>query len=129
MTNILNLTQHVTTSDQFQSDVVDLKKRDAKRLRVLLTFHSLPSRENMEYRAEQIALIAKGYRSKTAMIGGAPFFMSILERELMKAGINVVYAFSKRQTISETSENGKVTKRNVFKHMGFVRVPKAEVSK
>ena len=121
---ILNLTQHNATPEQRQAGVLDIGRQEAQRLRFLLTFDSPPIKRGMELRAKQIVLLAQRHEAKTVMIGGAPFFMSILERELMMAGINVVYGFSKRELVSETTENGTVVKRNIFRHLGFVKVEK-----
>ena len=54
------------------------------------------------------------------MIGGAPFFMSALERALLDVGITPLYAFSIRESVEKAAEDGTVTKINVFKHVGFV---------
>jgi hypothetical protein len=56
-----------------------------------------------------------------AMIGGAPFFMSTLEKTLKEYGIKPLYAFSKRESVEE-NENGIIIKKSIFKHIGFVEV-------
>ena len=63
--------------------------------------------------------ICKSFRIK-AMIGGAPYLMAELEKELWYRGIEPVYAFTKRESVETTDENGNVTKTAVFKHAGFV---------
>ena len=63
--------------------------------------------------------ICKSFRIK-AMIGGAPYLMSELEKELWHLGIEPVYAFTKRESVETVGENGEVTKTAVFKHAGFV---------
>ena len=55
-----------------------------------------------------------------AMIGGAPYLMSELEKELWYRGIEPVYAFTKRESVESVDENGNVTKTAIFKHAGFV---------
>ena len=55
-----------------------------------------------------------------AMIGGAPYLMAELEKELWHLGIEPVYAFTKRESVESVDENGNVTKTAVFKHAGFV---------
>lgn len=55
------------------------------------------------------------------MVGGAPFFASILENTLVKAGFKPVYAFSQRVS-EEKLINNEVIKTNVFKHVGFYEV-------
>ena len=52
-----------------------------------------------------------------AMIGGAPFLMPTLERELRAVGIIPLYAFSKREAV-EDPETG--AKTSVFRHIGCV---------
>lgn len=85
-----------------------------------MTFDNIPCVADLQYRADRIALLAKGY--KFAMIGGAPFFMSFLEQALKFVGVEPVYAFSKRESQEQVQDDGSVRKVNVFKHVGFVRV-------
>lgn len=54
------------------------------------------------------------------MIGGAPFFMPFLEVALRKIGVIPFYAFSIRESIDEILPDGKIAKKSVFKHVGFV---------
>lgn len=68
-----------------------------------------------EFEVDEIELKKKGIKF---MIGGAPFFMKELEEELSYIGIPV-YAFSRRESVEEVVD-GKVVKRSVFKHLGFV---------
>ncbi len=120
---ILNLTQHTATPEQLEAGVFEPKSK--KRIQELLTFDSIPSKEQMELRARELALIAKqelGITSKAVMIGGAPYFMSTLERVLKEEGFQVCYAFSKRECIEEKQSDGSVVKKTLFKHVGFVWV-------
>jgi hypothetical protein len=66
---IINLTQHAGTSDQ---SVVE--PPDKAVVSVLLTFDTPPSRQEMEERAQALAVIAKEAGATSAMIGGAPTF-------------------------------------------------------
>ena len=122
---ILNLTQHATTPDQIEFGVVDLPEEQLITLRELLTFEDPPTMEEMEYRAEAIAVLAQNYHPEPeaeypeVMIGGAPFFMSTLE-SVLNTVFTVLYAFSKRQVKEERQADGSVTKASVFKHVGFV---------
>ena len=121
MGGILNLTQHIATPEQIAQGVYDCKDRDL--LCKLLTFEDLPTQSLLESRAAAIAFgIAVENEANTAMIGGAPFFMSELEYALVNAGIKPVYAFSKRVSEETVDEDGNVTKVNAFKHIGFVEV-------
>jgi len=126
MTKILNLTQHKTTPDQLTAGVVDPESPWKEGIQRALTFEDLPTPEEIQRRAEALAKIAeitKGiYGHDAAMIGGAPYLMSALERELRKRGIKPLYAFSKREVVEEQLPDGTVRKTQVFKHLGFVEV-------
>ena len=115
---IVNLTQHAATKEQKQAGVVDSNYPDV--ISTILTFNTIPSREEMLKRANDIVLLALISDAPKAMIGGAPFFMAILENALIDAGITPLYAFSKRESVETTLEDGSVVKTNVFKHLGFV---------
>ena len=115
---IINLTQHQATQEQIAQGVIECTK--ATEVRSLLTFTTIPSQEEMEERAKRIAEIAKEQSCDSAMIGGAPYFMSSLEKALREVGIKPVYAFSVRQSVEKTLPDGTVQKLNVFKHVGFV---------
>ena len=120
---ILNLTQHTATPEQLEAGVFEPGNK--KRIQELLTFDRIPSKEQMELRARELALIAKqelGITSKAVMVGGAPYFMSTLERVLKEEGFQVCYAFSKRECIEEKQSDGSVVKKTLFKHIGFVWV-------
>jgi len=120
---ILNLTQHEATEEQKQAGVIEPENK--KRIQELLTFDSVPSKEQMELRARELALIAKqelGIASKAVMVGGAPYFMSTLERVLKQEGFQVCYAFSKRECVEERQSDGSVVKKTLFRHIGFVWV-------
>lgn len=121
---IVNLTQHNATNEQIDAGVfnVDYDHNELDYLRSLLTFDSIPTIEDMQQRADEIAKIALRTNAKKAMIGGAPFFMGYLETALKSVGIQPLYAFSQRVSVETTAEDGTVTKQNVFKHMGFVEV-------
>lgn len=118
---ILNLTQHAATPEQISAGVVDLETAERRsHLQGLLTFSSLPSIEDVEQRAKMIARLAKDGPCERAMIGGAPYLMAPLERELLRIGITPVYAFSVRDTAEERQPDGSVRKVNVFRHAGWV---------
>ena len=48
--------------------------------------------------------------------------MSTLERALAEVKVTPVYAFSVRESLETVSDDGTVTKTNVFKHVGFVEL-------
>ena len=119
---IINLTQHKATPEQIVAGVVDLEEEQRAELKVLLTFDELPSRYDIQDNADNIANIAihSFPDMKKAMIGGAPFLMGALVKELIEYDIIPLYAFSKREIILETAADGSVTKTAVFRHLGFV---------
>ena len=114
---ILNLTQHKATQDQLDAGVEEPVYKE--KLCSYLNFDSgIPTYLGMKSRAEKLALYAKNEGYDKVMIGGAPYFMPVLEFVMKEAGLKVCYAFSKR--VSEEKEiNGVVVKVNSFKHLGF----------
>ena len=117
---ILNLTQHKSTTDQQKDHVYDLKGARLEQLKDLLTFDEIPTEYVLWDRADKIAALAEQEGAKSAMIGGAPYFMPWLERALLRRGINIKYAFSKRESQDVHLEDGTVRKQQVFRHIGFV---------
>ncbi len=138
---VANLTQHSATDEQKLAGVYDLPASQQASLKTLLTFDDVPSREEMKTRASKIAdLICvheiegaddmsvrqlhaaeKALTPDAAMVGGAPFFMRHLEDALHARGIEVVYAFSKRESVDVPQEDGTVRKTAIFRHVGFVQ--------
>lgn len=116
--SILNLTQHQATAEQIEAGVIE--PSDKAEIQSLLTFQALPSKAELVSNAEAIALIARASGCDTAMIGGAPFFMSVLENALRGVGVKPVYAFSERVSVESMQDDGSVIKKNVFRHVGFV---------
>jgi hypothetical protein len=130
---ILNLTQHVATDEQEAQLVVEPRMTKEK-IKKLLTFEEIPSKEEIEVRANKLAEIAVSEASMYAgdtdneiwitrvLIGGAPFFMGALEKAVREMGFQPVYAFSKRESIDQPQPDGSVRKIAVFRHLGFVEV-------
>lgn len=125
---ILNLTQHQATPDQVAEGVVDLPPADRAELSILLTFDEPPTGETLDERADLVAELADRWfranrdqtTSRTAMIGGAPYFTGPLERALGRLSVRHVYAFSKRVCAEEPQPDGTVKKTFTFKHAGWV---------
>ena len=139
---ILNLTQHRATPEQVEAGVVDLPEAMREVLMKALTFEDLPSPEEIQDRAWTIANLAmevcddihraawnatqagqvpaNASLKVATMIGGAPFLMSTLERELAEAGLEPAYAFSRREVVEQPQADGSVRKMAVFRHVGFV---------
>lgn len=129
---IINLTQHPATVEQVEAGVIDLPQGILREsLLRALTFESMPTKQNIDDRAEYIALLAIGnglggdYDQDpipwAAMIGGAPWLMSALESALMDHGIEPLYAFSVRDSAEKSMPDGSVQKINVFRHIGFIK--------
>ena len=125
MGKIINLTQHAASPEQIAAGVVDLTGPARDALVAELTFSDLPAYGQVCSRAEAIAEIALDTGAERAMIGGAPYLMGALEQALWDAGITPVYAFSRRESVEVTESDGSVTKKAVFRHLGFVEVPNA----
>jgi len=121
MMKIVNITQHTAVSDQLAAGVVELNADLRLVVSGLLTFDSLPTKAEILERAEKLAQLVESEGFTTAMIGGAPWFMAELERQLAKAGVKAVYAFSQRVSVEDIVD-GTVIKRAIFKHVGFVGV-------
>jgi len=122
---ILNLTQHAATAEQIAAGVCDGGAEFQDLVKSALNFTSLPTRADIEARAETLATLAWvfigcGSVQKVAMIGGAPYLMGALECALIARGITPVYAFSQRESVEEVQPDGSVRKVNVFRHAGFV---------
>lgn len=127
---ILNLTQHLATPDQAKAGVIDLPELGRQQLQKLITFETLPDDTELSDRAHAVASLAAQYIEvleardgepiNTVLIGGAPYFMVPLEIALSHVGLFAVYAFSVRESVETHNPDGTVTKRNIFRHAGFV---------
>ena len=119
---MLNLTQYEATKEQREQGVIEPSTADKEAIKALLTFDEIPTYHDIRARAITLAEIAERYNVKYAMIGGAPYLMSSLERALASKGIIPLYAFTKRVAEEEKLPDGSVVKKTVFKHLGFVLV-------
>jgi hypothetical protein len=128
MKKILNLTQHLATRDQVAAGVVDLSGRDLERLLSAITFDDLPSEREIRQRAKKVLDLVHRHPVKVGnylmlpavMIGGAPYFMPVLQRVLKEEGCEVLYAFARRESVDTVSPDGSIHKTSVFRHAGFV---------
>jgi hypothetical protein len=122
MSKIMNFTQHTPTAEQREAGVYDPER--IGEIRELLTFDEIPDQEEISYRAMVLANIAARESKKTGakqvMIGGAPYLMPLLHLYLEKRGLVPVYAFSKRISEETVNPDGTVTKKQIFRHIGFV---------
>ena len=125
---IVNLTMHSPTPEQLAEGVVRRTPVRDDEIKGLLTFDEIPSLDEIVRRAERLADLAskmlsvRDDGSSRAMIGGAPYLMGVLEQELKNKGIQPIYAFSRRETVEEPTEDGGVKKVAKFLHQGFVEV-------
>lgn len=117
MKPILNLTQHVGTPEQGVSE--PLNKEIVLKL---LTFSSIPTKEEIIERAVNLAEIASLEAYDSVMIGGAPYLMSELEKQLKLLNIQPLYSFTERVSIENSFPDGSVSKMSVFKHVGWIEV-------
>jgi len=101
---VLNLTRHEATPEQKRDGVVEPDEKMKAMIRSLLTFTRMPDAYILNLRAKSLAYIAQRLNFKRAMIGGAPYLMSFLERELLVRGIEVLYSFYQRKQMEETYE-------------------------
>ncbi len=128
---IINLTQHPATAEQIEAGVLDLSPADRALLASALTFDEAPDEATLVTRAITIALMAAGHSSgaRSAMIGGAPYFMRPLEQALWDQNIRPLYAFSIRESVERPRPSGAVEKVTVFRHAGFVGDEFMEISR
>jgi len=119
---IINLTQHKATAEQRNAGVFELEESHKSKLVELLTFESLDDCDvhEIKSRATQIVALALSYKPDAAMIGGALWLIAPLAKMLRKHGITPLFAFSRRESVETTDDNGNVVKKAVFKHLGFV---------
>lgn len=117
---ILNLTQHKTSAAQKHEGVFEPANKAM--IKELLTFITIPSKEALHRRAKALANVVAQFENYTGrvMIGGAPFLMPYLEDAIIDIGCTPVYAFSLRDSVEETLEDGTTIKKSVFTHVGFV---------
>jgi len=117
---IINLTQHLATPEQENMGVINLPEDKRATLLSLLTFTTIPTKEEVKERANKIALLVDGTGCGTAMIGGAPYLMPILAETLKKWNIIPVFSFTERNVVETTQPDGTVVKTAIFKHVGWV---------
>lgn len=120
---ILNLTQHEATPNQIEDGVIEPEQDEKDSIRRLLTFNTMPSKEDIDARAWLLADIVVRSKCKAAMIGGAPYLMPELSKCLKERDIRVFFSFSLRKSVDKPNEkDGSVEKVSVFEHIGFVEI-------
>lgn len=121
---IFNCTQHQPTADQIAEGV---EPADATIGKAITFSPSQVSFSQLKLSAEQVVerLLELGARKDSrVMIGGAPYFMSALERALLEAGMCPMYALSERISVDTLQNDGTMPKSVVFRHEGFYEVKK-----
>ena len=109
---IVNCTNHIATKEQLEMGIVEPKNKE--KIQELLTFDDIDSIFDAGNRAKKIVNIIKEEGYKYALIGGIPFFMSILENEFYINDIIPVYAFSKRNSEEKIDRYGTIIKTSLF---------------
>lgn len=137
---LVNLTQHELTKSQYthnNEELTEVKyigyEQEARNDVIeFLTFNEIPTKEEIERRADFLASIAINTiiqaedlteipaTKKYALIGGAPYLMAPLEEALKKRGIIPLYAFSKRVSVEVAQPDGSVIKTAKFVHEGYI---------
>lgn len=136
---IINLTQHQMVQEQYNFNDIELYEVQFKghekeaRADILeaLTFNEIPTKEEIINKAKTLSTIAKATLDQArnlsgldvkfyALIGGAPYLMSALEKELKEDGVIPLYAFSKRVSVETAQPDGSVIKTTKFMHEGYI---------
>jgi hypothetical protein len=118
---MLNLTQHDGTVDQIDNGLVEPSPEVKERVRSLLTFEGIPVQSSVDASVLALAQIALDSGHEKAMIGGAPWLMAPLEKELVRHGITPWYSFTKRESKDVPDGRGGVRKTQVFRHEAFFK--------
>lgn len=71
-------------------------------------------------RAKKLAKIAHEHQAHFAMVGGAAYFIPILENELVGIGIKPLHSFTERKSVDKINDDGTIQKVSVFEHIGWV---------
>jgi len=118
---ILNLTQHTATKDQISAGVFEPSDWDKILIVGLLTFRTLPTKNEVISSAKALCEIVRGTDAEAVMIGGASYLTARLD--VMIPLVNMIpalHAFSVRESVETLQPDGSVKKTQVFRHAGFV---------
>jgi len=114
----INLTQHPARPEQGCQHRSDIQSGVIKHA---LTFTQLPTHQEIVARVNRLVAIARDCNADEAMLGGAPYLITLLDPALREVGIIPVYAFSLRESVEEVDRAGDTVKRTIFRHIGFVK--------
>lgn len=117
---IYNFTQHKCTREQIKDDIIEVPNHSY--VQKLLTFESIPSKEEVYDRAKILADYAQSISASKVMLGGALYLMGPLTEELKKRNINVCFSFTKRESMETIDQDGNVIKTLKFRHLGIVEI-------
>lgn len=117
MRRIYNLTQHEPTPDMATMGVLP----PVKEVQGYITITQIPDKEFLARLARKIVGTIPT-DAKEALIGGAPYLMAPLEKQLKARGIQPLYAFSRRVSEEITLPSGSVKKVSKFLFEGFIEV-------
>lgn len=121
---ILNITRHKTTEGQKADNVVDLPAYIIDEISRLCVFQPLPTLQELRISAQKVVDILDGLNYPNVdgvMCGGAPYFNSVLDKELLSRGYVPHYPFTLRHYIHKLQPDGSTIQEPVYKHMGLVK--------
>ena len=119
---IYNLTQHALTEEQRKDGILELPAALSERVKGLLNFEAMPWQDEVQARAEQLAVLALEVCADGVMLGGAPFLMSALVAQMKQRGIRTFFAFSQRRSREVQIAGNTVEKRSIFCYEGLIEV-------
>ncbi len=96
MQTILNLTRHLATDEQAATGLVNLRPDIISKIHELSIFQPVPTDDILYERAYAIVAILKdnGFSNECVMLGGAPYFIAILDTVITAAGFKPCYPFT-----------------------------------
>ena len=119
MDPVFNLTQHDPTPSQ-EADGVCPRPPELKALiSELLTVRGIPTKEQLERKAEALVDLAKASGCDRVMIGGLGPLMRLLAKALVRRGLVPIDSFSERVSEDVLQDDGSVKKVFTFAHIGW----------
>lgn len=113
---VINITRHKTTQQQAElDDVIDLPSSHIDLITELSIFEPVPSLSLLKKRAKAIVDIIDTipFTVTGVMCGGAPYFNSVLDNELVARGYVPCYPFTMRVHCEDEGV--------VYEHKGLVK--------
>lgn len=127
-TPAVNLTSFNLTEAQRRGlDFREISPEDRARINALGNFTDIPTPDEIDRRAAEIADIAAKYLSESpggaALIAGAPYLAARVAEKLSERGITPVESFSVRRVVEKQQADGSVVKESVFDHAAYIANP------